>query len=915
MTVRTWIRKLFARPVSRPIKAPGRFRPGLEALEDRLVPANFTIANGDVAGLIAAIITSNSNNQADTINLAAGGTYTLTSVDNSDLGPTGLPSIVLDGSLANTLTINGNGATIQREPGASTPLFRLFTVDGGTLDLLGTTLANGSSSSVSSFTDGGAIRVEAGVLDLSDCALTSNTAALDGNGFGGGVGVRPGASATITNCTFTGNQAVRGGAVHVEGGSLTLVNCTLAGNSATEAGGGLGQLNDGTLTFTNTLVADNSCPGSPDVSGSLTSQGYNLVGDTAGGQGFVSTDLLNVTPLLGAFQNNSGPTPTMALLPGSPAIDAGTSSGAPTTDQRGVSRVGAVDIGAFESRGFSMTITGGNNQQALVNTAFAVPLSVQLTSSTGEPVQGGVVSFSAPGSGAGAAFSTALPLNAAGQTSVSATANGTAGSYSVSVAASGATTRTFSLSNLPAIVLSPATLPEGTYATAYSQTLTATGGAGGPYTYTVTKVMLPAGLGLSTLGTGVVLRGTPTAAGSFSFTLTATDSRGFTTSQNCTLTIDKVALTITANSTSKTYGQTLTFAGTEFTSSGLVNGDTVSGVTLASAGAAANAGVADSPYAIVASTAVGRGLDNYTISYFAGSLTVNPAALTVTADNQSMTYGGSVPALTYHYIGLVNGDTSASFTGGLTTMAGGHGVGSYPITQGSLAATGNYTIGTFNGGTLTVTQYGFDNGNLIVNGVAGQSNVIVVNSSAHTFTVNGQTQSYNPAALTGHIIVYGVGNVGNNLQILGSVSAEVHAGNGNDTITGGAGDDVIYGGSGNDVIQGGGGNDVLISGTGRSRVSAGAGHNILIGGGESLDYTHLHSVAEYWAANGSITPADLALMAMDFTAPGAGISERLTGGTGATATSPSSANYYLGSAGNPPLFTNFNPSTDQETLL
>jgi hypothetical protein len=69
-----------------------------------------------------------------------------------------------------------------------------------------------------------------------------------------------------------------------------------------------------------------------------------------------------------------------------------------------------------------------------------------------------------------------------------------------------------------------------------------------------------------------------------------------------------------------------------------------------------------------------------------------------------MTYGGSVPALTYHYTGLVNGDTGASFTGGLaTTATGSSGVGGYPITQGSLAATGNYTIGTFNDGTLTVT--------------------------------------------------------------------------------------------------------------------------------------------------------------------------------------------------------------------
>ena len=101
---------------------------------------------------------------------------------------------------------------------------------------------------------------------------------------------------------------------------------------------------------------------------------------------------------------------------------------------------------------------------------------------------------------------------------------------------------------------------------------------------------------------------------------------------NGSLTVNPAALTITADSTSKTYGQTVTFAGTEFTESGLVNGDTVTSVTLTSAGAAATATVGGSPYRIVASEAEGTGLCNYTISYVNGSLTVNTAALTITAE-------------------------------------------------------------------------------------------------------------------------------------------------------------------------------------------------------------------------------------------------------------------------------------------
>src|SRR5262249_36874878 len=92
---------------------------------------------------------------------------------------------------------------------------------------------------------------------------------------------------------------------------------------------------------------------------------------------------------------------------------------------------------------------------------------------------------------------------------------------------------------------------------------------------------------------------------------------------NGTLTVTSAALTITAKDASKTYGQSVTFAGTEFTSSGLVNGDSVTSATLTSAGAAATASVGT--YPIVASAAAGSGLGNYTISYVDGTLTVKSA--------------------------------------------------------------------------------------------------------------------------------------------------------------------------------------------------------------------------------------------------------------------------------------------------
>ena len=116
----------------------------------------------------------------------------------------------------------------------------------------------------------------------------------------------------------------------------------------------------GTTQLHNTLVAkDGDAAGSPDAAGAFTSLGHNLLGVLGGATGFAagkSGDLLGsaakpIDPKLGPLQKNVGPTPTMALLPGSPALDAGDNSGAPTLDQQGLPRMvnGACDIGAFEA--------------------------------------------------------------------------------------------------------------------------------------------------------------------------------------------------------------------------------------------------------------------------------------------------------------------------------------------------------------------------------------------------------------------------------------------------------------------------------------------------------------------------------------------------------------------------------------
>jgi fibronectin-binding autotransporter adhesin len=168
--------------------------------------------------------------------------------------------------------------------------------------------------------------------------------------------------------------------------------------------------------------------------------------------------------------------------------------------------------------------------------------------------------------------------------------------------------------------------------------------------------------------------------------------------------ITPAALSLTAGDASKTYGQTLTFGGTEFTSAGLQNGETVGSVTLTSLGAVATAGVAGSPYAIIPSAAAGGTFTtaNYTITYHNGALTVSPATLTVTARDDSRNYNG----LAYRggngvlYAGLVNGETSNDLGGTLAyggTSQGAVNTGAYVIEPSGVTAGNNYVLHFVNG--------------------------------------------------------------------------------------------------------------------------------------------------------------------------------------------------------------------------
>src|SRR5208283_206623 len=133
----------------------------------------------------------------------------------------------------------------------------------------------------------------------------------------------------------------------------------------------------------------------------------------------------------------------------------------------------------------------------------------------------------------------------------------------------------------------------------------------------------------------------------------------------------------------------------------LYNGDTLTNVSLSSAGSVAGATVGG--YPIVASAAQGVGLSNYMIFYTNGTLTVLPAMLTGMADVKSRLYGAVNPPFTVSYSGFVNGQDSSVVTGtlgGSTPATTNSPVGSYPISVGGQSAP-NYTIQYVNG-TLTV---------------------------------------------------------------------------------------------------------------------------------------------------------------------------------------------------------------------
>ena len=248
--------------------------------------------------------------------------------------------------------------------------------------------------------EGGGIYNGVGAVTIASSSVNNNHAGIPGPNFPTGTagGISNYGTMTITDSTITGNEVYFSGGGIVNGGTLTINSSTVSDNGATgqhdgQPWGRVGGIS-GVVTFTNSTLSNNyaslsvgglsgggtimnstisgnfgggiSTHGGEigntildnnsgfNIDGAITSQGYNLSTDDGGGNLTGPGDQINTDPMLGPLQNHGGRTLTHALLPGSPAINAGNPNFTPPPlyDQRGSPFVrvfnGRIDIGSFE---------------------------------------------------------------------------------------------------------------------------------------------------------------------------------------------------------------------------------------------------------------------------------------------------------------------------------------------------------------------------------------------------------------------------------------------------------------------------------------------------------------------------------------------------------------------------------------
>ncbi|MCU7647184.1 putative Ig domain-containing protein [Pseudomonas piscis] len=480
--------------------------------------------------------------------------------------------------------------------------------------------------------------------------------------------------------------------------------------------------------------------GAPTAAGSYT---FSISLSDGLGQAGVATYTLLVT---------GSATPTLTSV----SPNTGTTAGATGVTLSGTNLTGAtgVSFGGTAATGFS--VTNANTITATTPAHAAGAVNVVVTTPSGTATLTNAYTYAVPAPTVGPVSATVaansssnpitLSLSGGAATSVAvstaathgtATATGTSITYTPTAGYSGSDTFAYTATNAsgtsspatvtltisaPTLAITPTTVPNGTQGTAYSTTLTASGGTA-PYTYAITSGSLPAGLSLNS-SSGLV-SGTPSASGTANLTVTATDANSATGSRAYTLTINAqapvanaVSATLAANSSSNPITLNIT-------------GGTATSVAVSTAAAHGTA-TATGTSITYTPTAGYSGSDTFAYTATNASGTSSPATVTLTIN---------APTLVITPASFTNGTVGTAYSTTLST-SGGSAPYAYSITSGSLPAGLNLNPST---GTISGTPSASGSSNLTI---TSTDNNGATGSKAYTLQINGLAPIANSVSAT-----------------------------------------------------------------------------------------------------------------------------------------------------------------------
>ena len=723
-------------PYSQTLTASGGNAPYAYAVTAGVLPAGLTLSAG---GVLSGTPT-------------AGGTFNFTvrATDSSTgTGPySGTRAYALVVALP---TITVAPATLPG-PTVGAAYSQTLTASGGTAPY-GFAVTSGALPAGLSLSTGGALSG----TPTAGGTFTFTVTATDANGFAGSRAYTSTVAApnvTVAPASLPAGQSgtAYGQTLAASGGTAPYSYAVTAGalpsGLTLSTGGTLSGTPAASGTFTFTVTATDASTGSGPYAGSrsytLTVAAPTLtlapaaLPDVAAGAAYSATLSASGGTAPYAYAITAGAPPAGLTLSA-----AGTLSGTPTAGGTFTFTVTATDAtpagngGPYAvSRSYALTVTAGAVTIApasLPAGTFGTAYSQNLTAA------GGTAPYSfAVASGA---LPTGLALSPAGTLSGTPTASG---SFAFSVSATDSSTgsgpyagvRSYTLSiAAPTLALAPATLNDATVGAAYGATLTASGGTA-PYAFSVTGGALPAGVALSASG---ALSGTPTAGGTFNFTVTATDSTGagsggpFSASRGYTLTVVQATIAVTpaslpAGTAGAAYGQSLTAGGgTAPYAFAVTSGALPTGLTLSMAGVLSGTPTASGTFtfsvtATDASTGTGpyAGTRSYTLTIGAATVAVSPASLaggqSGTPYSQTLAVSGGVAPYSFTI-------TNGALPAGLTLSTAG-------VLSGTPAASGSFAF------TVTATDS---------TGGTGPAS----GSRAYTLAVAAPTLALNPATLGG----------------------------------------------------------------------------------------------------------------------------------------------------------------------